>query len=68
MQSMRSVTLVRTQTDMELFSPAAAAIGFRKRCSEPVCGSPRWEKRAERIHKSRIKVKKKTRKRPTRPG
>ncbi|GCC46699.1 hypothetical protein chiPu_0030877, partial [Chiloscyllium punctatum] len=41
MWSMRSVTLVRTESekDMELLSPAAAAIGSRERRSEPVCGS-----------------------------
>ncbi|GCC40228.1 hypothetical protein chiPu_0024314, partial [Chiloscyllium punctatum] len=55
------------ESDMELFSPAAAAIGFRERRLEPVCGSRRWEKGAEKIHKSRIEVKKK-RKRPSRPG
>ncbi|GCC45653.1 hypothetical protein chiPu_0029577, partial [Chiloscyllium punctatum] len=28
-----------TERDMELLSPAVAAIGFRERRSEPVCGS-----------------------------
>ncbi|GCC39065.1 hypothetical protein chiPu_0023354, partial [Chiloscyllium punctatum] len=55
MRSMRRVTLIRTEREnkMELLSPAAAAIGFRAGVSEP-----RWEKGAERFHKSQIQVKK----------
>ncbi|GCC46096.1 hypothetical protein chiPu_0030206, partial [Chiloscyllium punctatum] len=36
MESMRRVTLIPTENDMELLFPAAAAIGFRERRSEPV--------------------------------
>ncbi|GCC44712.1 hypothetical protein chiPu_0029013, partial [Chiloscyllium punctatum] len=54
------------ERDMELLSPAAAAIGFRERRSEPVCGSlaGRKERRDFTSTGYRLKI---TRKRPSRP-